>query len=194
MNKIEHGVLDCVPKFILDDRNGYALAKTIDTLVSRLCKDIEEADAYLTDPNQMPEWALDEYAYGFGLVWYDKTADIETKRRWVLDAHKMRHCIGTKDAILHLLLGIYDNCDVEENWQYGGEPYHFRVTVSGAWDAKGDTWTRKVVDAVKNLRSTMDELSVGSTAKIEVQAASEVTALIRFPLCGEMLCGQWPET
>ena len=194
MDKITHGVLDCVPKFILEDRNGYALARTMDVLATRLCRDIEAANVCLTDPEKMPEWALDEYAYGHGMAWYDRTADIEVKRRWVMEAYTMRYCIGTKDAIRHLLLGFYDSCDVEENWEYGGKPYHFRVMVSGAWDQRGDAWTRKVLDATKNLRSVLDELSVGSTARIEVHAQGEITALVRFPLCGEMLCGEWPET
>lgn len=193
MDKISHGLLDCVPRFLLDDRNAYALARTMDVLLRKLLDDIERADDCLTNPGKMPEWALDEYAYNNGLVWYDKSADVEIKRRWVAEAHKIRNYIGTKEAIRYLLLGIYDSCDVEENWEYGGEPFQFRVTVSGRWDKHGDEWTRKVVESVKNLRSTFEELSVGSTDRIEIRARGEAVTYIRFPICGDMLCGEWPE-
>lgn len=179
MDKITHGVLECAPRFILEDRNTYALARTMDILTARLCRDIADADICLTDPEQMPEWALDEYAYGLGVAWYDKSADIETKRKWLIEVHDMRCCVGTKDAIHRLLLGFYGNCDVEENWQYGGEPFHFRVIVSGEWSQERAAWARNAIEQAKNVRSIFDGLHLGRVTRISVRGEGSVVA--RFP-------------
>ena len=193
MDKITGSLLESVPRFILNDRNGYAIAKTMDVLVTRLCRDIEAADVCLTDPENMPEWALDEYAYGLGLTWYDKTADIEVKRKWILEAHTMRYCIGTKDAIHYLLSGFYDDCEVEEYWQYDGEPYHFRVSVSGEWTAANEKWTRNVLRYVKNLRSILDDIAVGSGTVIRVSGEGSVIGGFMYGLTsGERMTGTQP--
>lgn len=153
MDKIDLQFVDLVPKFIRRDRNGYALSKAIAWAVEQLCADIEQADAYLTDPERMPEWALDEFAYNHGMEWYDKMASVEVKRRWVRDADYMRYVIGTKEAVRHLLLGFYNYVSLEEWYQYDGPPFVFRVFVSGDTDEALEEWGKRATNIVKNLRS-----------------------------------------
>lgn len=155
MDKIDLRYVDLVPKFIRRDRNGYALAKAISWAVEQFCADIEKADAFLTDPNRMPEWALDEYAYNYGLKWYDKTASIEVKRQWVKDAEYMRYCIGTKEAVRHLMLSLYKYCSIDEWFEYDGKPFEFRVGISGDTSENQEIWAMQTVGVVKNLRSML---------------------------------------
>lgn len=153
MDKIDLHYVDLVPGFIRRDRNGYALARAIAWAVEQFCADMEQADAFLTDPECMPEWALDEFAYNHGMEWYDRTASVEVKRCWVRDADYMRYVIGTKEAVRHLLLGFYNYVNIEEWFQYSGKPFVFRVFVSGDTSEALEEWGRKSTNIVKNLRS-----------------------------------------
>lgn len=159
MDKIQFNFVELVPKFIREDRNGYALAKAIGAALEMFCADVERADAYLTDPERMPEWALDEFAYNNGMSWYDRTASVEVKRRWVKEADYMRRCIGTKEAVRRLLLGFYDYCAIDEWFEYGGAPYTFRVSVSGDWSEGLEDWAIKAIERVKNLRSVFESFA-----------------------------------
>ena len=77
-----------VPKFILDDKNGYALAKAIEAALQYMNDKVEEGFNCLTNTDEMPEWRLDELAWEYCCP-YDYSADITAKRRWIHDAEKL---------------------------------------------------------------------------------------------------------
>ena len=82
---------------------------------------------------------------------------------WTAETEQMRRSIGTIAAIARLMTGAYANCKVEEWPEYGGEPYHFRVTVFGSTDPKQEEWARKAIEHTKNLRSILDGFYYSST-------------------------------
>lgn len=181
-----------VPEFLRDDKNGYAIAKAIEAGLAYFLECAQAGVDCLMDMEKAPEWRLDEMAWELGCL-YDYQADVKAKRRWIQDAMPLFSSYGTPQAIYNFLKGYFDNVELEEFWEYGGEPYHFRVIVSGDWSEKNAAWTRKAIETAKNMRSVLDELSVGSHARVEIKAEGNSDVRVRFPLCGEMLCGQWPQ-
>lgn len=169
MDKIEFKFIELVPEFLREDRNGRALALAIGWALEQMCVDVEAADAMLIDPDRMPEWALDEFAYNHGMDWYDRTADVEVKRRWVRDADYMRYCIGTKEAVRHLMLGFYGHCDVDEWYAYGGKPYEFRVNVTGDTSEALEEWAKRAIASVKNLRSIFGAFAHAYRERLELR-------------------------
>lgn len=185
---------DWVPKFILRDRNGYAIAKAIEAGMRIMNDTIARGVAYVTDYDEMPEWRLDELAWEYGCV-YDFNAPVKAKRRWIKNAAPMYRLYGTRQAICFYIGGYFDGVEVEENWQYGGEPYHFRVTADGAWTEENVEWVKRAIAKTKNVRSVLDGLRSGGRceAGIQVEAAAEVR--FQFPTPGpEKWAGQrpWP--
>lgn len=144
-----------VPKFILDDKNGYALAKAIEAALQYMNDKVEEGFNCLTNTDEMPEWRLDELAWEYCCP-YDYSADITAKRRWIHDAEKLYSMYGTREAIYQYLAGYFDSVSLEEAWEYGGDPYHFRVLFSGGWDPDSVAWATKAIGTVKNVRSILD--------------------------------------
>ena len=57
---IKFDVTKNVPKFILRDKNGYAIAKAIEAGIQKMNDIVEEGVSYIEDTEAMPEWRLDE--------------------------------------------------------------------------------------------------------------------------------------
>ena len=131
-----------VPKFILADKNGHAIAKAIEAAMQYMNKAIDTGVKCIYDFDTMPEWRLDELAWETNCL-YDFHADVEAKRAWIRRAIPLYRLYGTPAAIYEYLDGYFDDIDVEENWQYGGDHYHFRVTVDGTWTPENEAWARK---------------------------------------------------
>lgn len=182
-----------VPSFLLSDKNGFALAMAIKAAMQYANDRAEFGIRCILDYDKMPEWRLDEIAWEYNCL-YDYGADIETKRKWIKNAVPLYRMFGTVQAIYKYVGSYFSGMDVEENWQYGGEPFHFRVTVEGAWTPETERWVRKAVGEAQNVRSALDSLRLGHKCFIGVMGEGQVLGRFRYPMTGpEMLAGLWPE-
>ncbi len=146
-----------IPKFLLDDKNGFALAKAIEVAMQRMNDTIKQGIDCLHDYDTMPEWRLDELAWETNCL-YDYNASIETKREWIKNAAEYYAKYGTVAATIKYLEGVFDSVTVEEWWEYGGDPCHFRVIVTGEWSDVADEWAKKAIAEVQNVRSVLDNI------------------------------------
>jgi hypothetical protein len=108
--------------------------------------------------------------------WYDYSYPIEVKRRTIRDSIQVHRRLGTKYAVEKALGAVYPGTKVEEWFEYGGDPYKFRVVI-GATEA-GITAGHQaaVLDRVrfyKNLRSHLEAISY----QIEKRTAVKVAAV-----------------
>ena len=168
--KAEHWV----PKFLLNDKNGYACAKAIEAAMQSMNDIVLQGIKCINDYDTMPEWRLDELAWETNCL-YDYTADVACKREWIKNAVEYYAKYGTPDAIVKYLSGIFDNVVVEEPQDYGGDPFHFRVIVTGEWSDAADDWAKKAVAATKNVRSVLDTITFNAgsvTIPLYVAAAA----------------------
>ena len=182
-----------VPRFILNDKNGYALAKAIEAALQMMNDIIDEGVNVVIDYETMPEWRLDELAWETNCL-YDYHADIETKRQWIMNAIPYYRMYGTPAAIYKYISSYFDNIELEENWIYNGDPYHFRVTVEGIWSPANEAWARKAIDKAKNARSVLDNLAIGCKSYIAMTAEVEAPVKFAYPLTGPAnWAGRWPQ-
>lgn len=190
---IDFTIHQLFPDFILADKNGYAMAKAIERALQIMCSNIQTGIDNLQDIEKMPEWRLDEMAWELGCL-YDHNANIETKRRWIKDATPLYAALGTPQAIYNFLEGFFEQVELEEYWQYHGEPFHFRVTVSGEWNDANETWLRRAIEASKNVRSVLDNIALGSGTTIKVHAEGGLLGRFAYnATSGEILAGTIPQ-
>ena len=178
------------PRYILADKNGYAMAKAIEKGLHIMCDIVQNGLDIALDVEKMPEWRLDEKAWELGCP-YDYSADVESKRRWIRDAYPMFAQYGTPQAIYSYLEGYFDAVEVEENWQYGGKPYHFRVNVAGEWTEANEKWARMAIGTAQNVRSVLDGVTIYQTDSL-VFADCEPD-IFRTPcmICSDnLICGE----
>lgn len=190
---IDFTIHQLFPDFILVDKNGYAMAKAVERALQIMCSTIQTGIDNLQDIEKMPEWRLDEMAWELGCL-YDHNANIETKRRWIKDATPLYAALGTPQAIYNFLEGFFEQVELEEYWQYHGEPFHFRVTVSGEWNDANETWLRRAIEASKNVRSVLDNIALGSGTTIKVHGEGGLLGRFAYnATSGEILAGTIPQ-
>lgn len=190
---IDFHIEELTPKFILRDRTGRALAKGIETALKTMCSVVNDGMDAITDVELMPEWRLDELAWETNCL-YDYDAEIAQKRRWIADSIPLYRAFGTPSSIVQYLIGYFDDIEVEEWPGYNGSPFHFRVTVSGAWTNKNEAWAQKAITASKNVRSVMDSLAIGSRCFVTIRGEGAVIARFPYHMTGtDIHAGTWPQ-
>ena len=164
-----------VPRFILNDRNGAALAAAIGKGLELFCEAAQEGIDNTLNVDKMPEWRLDEMAEEMGCV-YDTDAEIEWKRRWIRNAYLNYLHIGTAAAIEEYLSAKLDGVKVLEWWKYGGSAYHFKVQAIGVTPNKTE-WAASAIEKLKNVRSVYDGMEELMTGTLEYSMEADVAEL-----------------
>ena len=180
-----------VPKFIMQDKNGYAIAKAMESGLKFFLQKCQEGLDTLQNVDKMPEWRLDEMAWEMNCL-YDETAALEVKREWIRNAIPLYSIWGTKKGVIEYLKGYFGEIELEENWQYSGDPFHFRVTVGGEWTPENEAWATRAVEQAKNIRSVLDDLRIGCRAYFAIAATGEIKDRFRYPSAGEITAGEYP--
>jgi len=171
---IKYDIYQLWPKFMLRDRNGYAMAKALEAGINYFLRKCQEGIDTVLDVEKMPEWRLDEMAWELNCL-YDANADIDTKRGWIRTALPYYSLYGTPEIVRKYISAAYDNVDVEEAWETGGDPYHFNISVDGLWTPEKYEWIQRAVGKTKNVRSILDKIvfnSGKSDAEISAAAAA----------------------
>ena len=144
-----------VPRFILQDRTGYAMAKAIEAGLKDFLVICQEGLDTWSDPDKMPEWRLDELAWEYGIP-YDYDASEDIKRKWIREVYPLSRLYGTAEGIARYMDAYLQDAKLEENWEYGGDPFHFRMNFQGGWTPENIAWANKAIETVKNARSLLD--------------------------------------
>ena len=145
-----------VPRFIWNDKNGHALAKAMEAGLKDFLAVCKTGLDTWGNVENMPEWRLDEMAWEYNIP-YDHTADVEIKRKWIKDVFPLSRMYGTPEGIIQYLGAYFDDAVLEENWQYDGDPYHFRLNFTGGWTPEKVAWATNAIKTVKNVRSVLDK-------------------------------------
>lgn len=107
----------------------------------------------------LDEAVLDILAYDFKVDWWDPQYSVEEKRRTLKGSWRVHKTLGTKAAVETAIRAIYPMTTVEEWFEYGGEPYHFRLNINITSDSGDRARQKRVLERLnyyKNLRSHLD--------------------------------------
>ena len=159
------------PRFILQDKNGYAVAKALQAGLDYFLARSKVALDTILDVDEMPEWRLDELAWEYNCL-YDYNADVDIKREWIRDAMKNYQFHGTAAGVRQYLKVYFGESRVDEFWEFGGDPGEFNVTVTGLRSDENEAWIRKAVEKAKNVRSVLANIVFnGGESSCEVECA-----------------------
>jgi len=119
--------------------------------------------------DELPEALLDILAADFGVAWYDWDAGVDVKRAIIRDSFYVHKHLGTVGAVKRALSDVWPSYHLQEWYEYGGEPYHFRVTIAdGHFDTAKRDKALRYVEQVKNVRSWCDSIAAQSVGNIAV--------------------------
>ncbi len=154
----KENIVMALPVALQKDESVVALAEAIADVLSRRPAEIDRIRIYPAI-DQLDEQLLDILAYDFKVDWWDADYSVEEKRQTLKDSWRVHKRLGTKAAVETAISAIYPNTKVLEWFEYGGEPYHFRLDINITDDSIDSEKQRRVLKRLnyyKSLRSHND--------------------------------------
>ena len=149
-----------LPQYMQSDDTAKAFEYAVQKQILRVVNQIKTLEIY-TSINTQPEKVLDELGWQFNIPEYTSTLPIETKRNLIKTAiltHKQR---GTPVAVERVVKDVFGDGYVEEWFNYGGEPYHFKVHTSNV--SAGDEEAKlfeSIIASSQNVRSYLEAVMI----------------------------------
>ncbi len=171
-------LLDLQTSYMKQDPTTIAMCKVLTPIFRELAQESKLAFIY-GRIDELDDKTLDELAWQFHVDFYSVDFPINVKRNLIKDAKRIHKLKGTPLAVERLLSAIFGSSKLVEWFEYGGEPFMFKVKV----DVENNINLlldkfEESINSVKNTRSHLE--------KIEIYTVSKSTAYIGLTtLCGE---------
>lgn len=164
--------------YMKKDITTQALCKVLNPYFVELSQDVKLALIY-SRIDELDVQAVDELAWQMHVDFYDYTLSIESKRRLVkssLEWHKIK---GTPEAVEKASSSVFENSKLEEWFEYGGEPFFFRMDVDITEQGASPENLKKLdilINEYKNKRSWLEIIRIFLTAKGTMYFASTISS------------------
>lgn len=187
---------DALPKTLAEQPWVQALAEASRKMRRRVMAYADRTRLFC-DIGEASEEALDALAVELQTPLYKNDYPLTVKRQIVKNSMLYYIRSGTRGAVEELLADIYQGAEVEEWFEYGGEPNYFRVAidisrttvpVAEMTPAELESW----LYSVKRASSALESLSYMIRHAITI--GCKVEAFLQSPPeCGTLECGTYPE-
>lgn len=148
---------ETLPHSIAGDLNIRGLSEAA---AAQLIDVANKANLILILPNlsHLPEAVVDQLAWHFSVDFYDVSLPRETKEALIYQSIAWHRRKGTVKVVEEIVSAVHARGRIIENWNYGGQPYHFKIIVEGEpiQDPSVLTSLIQAIDSVKNVRSWLD--------------------------------------
>lgn len=161
-----------LPQFMRGDLAVKGLASALDSIIPSLAQSVGRLTTW-DRIDELTETELDELAWELNILWYDKSATVETKRDLVRNSDQVHRHLGTKWAVENVIRSYFGDGAIEEWFEYDGEPGHFRVVSSNpTLNAEKITEFMSILDKVKRHSSHLDSISINLALDIRLAAGA----------------------
>jgi phage tail P2-like protein len=109
-----------------------------------------------------PAEVLDHLAWQFSVDFYDQSMSLDAKRDLIAKALYWHSVKGTPHAIERVVAIVFGEGTVEEWFDYGGEPFHFRVRASGGRfpDSTKYDLLMRMIRIVKRASAVLESITI----------------------------------
>ena len=130
----DFSLTDILPASLTSNPENGALVEAISEMLRYV---LGQTD--ILDPsNPIPEMLLDIIAKEEHLDYYDDRLSAEQKRALIRSSWSVHRKKGTPQAIEEVVSIILDKAKIVEWFEYGGDPYHFRIEIDGPLRSERD--------------------------------------------------------
>lgn len=149
-----------LPRILAKEPWAQAMAYAVNRQMARMMT-YAEGTKVLASIDLMPDIVLDILAKELRLPYYDPAFDITVKRELVKGALQYWATAGTVGSLTNILTNIFGDAEIEEWFEYGGEPGYFRILTTNP-NVSGETLEqfRKTAQNVKRLSAWLEEVLV----------------------------------
>ena len=151
-----------LPPALRTDPSVVALAEALSELLAARPAEIERLRIYPAI-DTLEEPLLDILARDFKVDWWDPEYSLEEKRRTLKDSWRVHRLLGTRAAVETAISAIYPHTQILEWFEYGGQPYCFKVRTDAILTEGMADYFSKMIRQVKNARSHIDSVEIHRT-------------------------------
>lgn len=161
-------LIDLVPPNLRSDPKVAAAAEALDSQLQAVSQAIPRA-AILHNIDTLPEAWVDELAWQWRAPFYDPSLDIDQKRELVKKALGWHRRKGTPSAVEELVSVVFGSGEVQEWFEYGGEPGYFKVRTSDptATTSRAEEFL-VAINSVKNARSWLETIEITTEGTMDL--------------------------
>ncbi|WP_196590605.1 phage tail protein I [Pectinatus frisingensis] len=167
-------LLDILPPNLQQDEKIIAAAKAIDGEMQKVTADVKEC-IQIARIDELPEKVIDLLAWQWHVDFYEPVKLNITKKRDLIKQsiawHRMK---GTPAAVESVVSAAFDKSTVLEWFEYGGQPFFFKVrTEDATTDSETIAEMKRAIASVKNTRSWLEKIEFVLHLKDDYGATSE---------------------
>lgn len=167
-------LVELLPPNLAQDPKVKAAAEALDAELKVVTQAVDQC-LIISRIDGLPEDVLDLLAWQFHVDFYEPDLPIEQKRELIKKSIVFHKRKGTPKAVEDLVIAIFGDGQVKEWFEYGGQPYHFKVLTNNGSATTTDVqrFTR-AVESVKNARSVLEAVEITLTDDMELYLAGVV--------------------
>ncbi len=162
------------PAALFKDKATRAMGEGTAELLTAHADELDRCGIY-NRIDLLPEELLDLLAGDLKVDWYDADYTLEEKRRTIKGSFRVHRLKGMRAAVVEGLRAVFPDTVAERWWEYGGEPYHFRLLINATdVDRAKQVKVLERLEYYKSLRDVMDDIEyrdAGAVAAAYVAAA-----------------------
>lgn len=157
-------ILELLPQNLWNDPDIIAASAAVDKEFAEMLRSVNKCLTFGDIDNASSE-VVDFLAAEMDVEFYDQSFPLAKRRQLVKNAYIYKYYKGTLFAVKQALEDIYESADVREWFQYGGQPYNFKIVVDESLGDRVGT-IGAAIQSVKNVRSWLESVIVAFTAEI----------------------------
>jgi phage tail P2-like protein len=176
--------VELLPESMKQDKRYVALAKAVAQEERRIASEIWRV---LIWPkfDGLSEEAMDVLRYDLNISVEEFQGTAEEKQKILQTARYIQRKAGTKSAVVRAAETVYEKTEIQEWFEYEGEPYHFRAVVDATESDLTREKQKRLLERLmlyKNVRSYLDGIAYTMSAK-STATAHAGTACLGYSMC-----------
>ncbi|MCL6479553.1 MAG: phage tail protein I [Peptococcaceae bacterium] len=161
-------LVDLLPPNLIQDPTVKSAAEALDNELRAVAEAIQEC-VILAGIDDLSEEVLDILAWQLHVDFYEPDLPVETKRELVRNSIPWHRRKGTPAAVEELVVAVFGDGEVQEWFEYNGQPYHFKVLTTNTSATTTDVQRfTKTVESVKNARSVLEAVEITATDEMSL--------------------------
>lgn len=140
MNLKDVDLIKLCPAFMREDKSNQILANGVNNIFQTWSENIERLPV-INQLDKLSMSELDQLASDKNIFWYDYKANISVKRALIKNAKIVFNRLGTVWAVESVMNDYLPKTELQEWFDYDGEPGYFRIVTNNTEILKTDIQT-----------------------------------------------------
>ncbi|MCM3567840.1 phage tail protein I [Neobacillus mesonae] len=183
---------DFIPPALKSDQEVVAMADALTPIFSL----IFENTSLLKQFDGLPDNLLDFIAYEEQVDFYETVMGVDEKRALIDRAQLVHQLKGTPAAIEEVASIFFKNALVREWFEYGGNPFHFRIETDETFKSEADIARLfRLIDVTKRKSTRLEGVWFKGDGGFQIQAVRDTVETNQINLqliTGVSYAGKWP--